>query len=266
MPAVEELLRIMAALRDRESGCPWDQQQTHHSLIPYLLEESHEVIDAIEQGQPGHLRDELGDLLFQVVFHARLAEEAGQFGFEDIASTLKQKLIRRHPHVFAAVRYANDAERDQAWETQKHREQKQQADGCHLDGIPANLPALMRAEKLQKRAATVGFDWPDARPVIDKIHEELEEVLEAISENEGQDRIEEEIGDLLFVVANLARHAGVKPENALRKTNKKFIHRFKLVEQGLQQRGITLEDANLEQMETCWQEAKEMEKSSETPN
>lgn len=265
MPAVEELLKIMAALRDRESGCPWDQQQTHHSLIPYLLEESHEVIDAIEQGHPSHLRDELGDLLFQVVFHARLAEEAEEYRFEDIVTTLNQKLIRRHPHVFADVRYASDAERDQAWETQKHREQKQLPVGSHLDRVPVNMPALIRAEKLQKRAATVGFDWPDARPVVDKIHEELEEVLEAIAKNEGQDRIEEEIGDLLFVVANLARHAGVKPENALRKTNKKFIRRFKLVEQGLQQQGITLEDASLEQMETCWQEAKEMEKSSGTP-
>lgn len=262
MPAIERLLHIMAMLRDPEQGCPWDRQQTHQSLIPYLLEESHEVIGAIEHGDADHLREELGDLLFQVVFHARIAEEARQFDLDDIAETLVEKLIRRHPHVFEAENYASDAEREAAWEKLKQDERRSRAEAktSILDGISESLPSLMRAEKLQSRAAHAGFDWPDLRPVLAKIEEELAEVYEAIEKAQGKHRIEEEIGDLLFVVANLARHAGVKPDEALRKTNEKFIRRFRQVEQGVAAEGIRLQDASLEQMEAHWQNAKQSEK------
>lgn len=264
MSAIERLLEIMAMLRDPEQGCPWDREQTHQSLIPYLLEESHEVIGAIEQGDAAHLRDELGDLLFQVVFHARIAEEACQFNFADIADTLAEKLIRRHPHVFEAENYSSDAEREAAWEKLKQNERRnKEAEGASiLDGISDSLPSLMRAEKLQHRAAHAGFDWPDLRPVLAKIEEELAEVGEAMENAEGKERIEEEIGDLLFVVANLARHAGIKPEEALRKTNEKFIRRFRQVEEGVAAEGMNLQDASLEQMEVHWQNAKQSEKQA----
>lgn len=250
----------MAALRDPETGCPWDQKQTHQTLIPYLLEETYEVVDAIEQGDGQHLSEELGDLLLQIVFHAQIGHEEGRFSFDKIAEQLSDKLIKRHPHVFSGADYNSDVERDHAWEKQKQEEQQQKQQASTLDGIPQALPALMRAEKLQKRAARVGFDWPNIEPVFDKLQEELDEVREAIDEQQGRLRIEEEIGDLLFVVANLARHLEINAENALRKTNEKFIRRFNYVESGIKQKGGTLETSSLDEMEKEWQKAKLEEK------
>ena len=250
----------MVALRDPASGCPWDQQQTHESLIPYLLEEAHEVIDAVEQGDDAHLVEELGDLLFQIVFHAQIAREQNRFDLETVAAAISRKLVERHPHVFAGEQYASDVEREHAWETHKEKDRQKKQQHGTLDGIPASLPALMRAEKLQKRAARVGFDWPSIMPVFEKLQEELNELKEAVDEQHDKAHIEEEIGDVLFVLANLARHLGIKPEEALRKTNNKFTRRFEAIETGIRDRGGTLEKATLEEMEAEWQRAKSVEK------
>ena len=256
MQPFKRLQGVMAALRDPKTGCPWDQQQTHQTLIPYLLEETYEVVDAIEQDDDQHLTEELGDLLLQIVFHAQIGQEEDRFNLGEIAEALSEKLIKRHPHVFANTQYASDAERDHAWETHKEKDREQKQQHGTLSGIPEALPALMQAEKLQKRAARVGFDWPDTEPVFDKLQEELGEVREAIAENHGKARVEEEIGDLLFVVANLARHLEINPEDALRKTNKKFIRRFNRVESGIKKKGGTLEASSLDEMEKEWQQAK----------
>jgi len=258
--ALKRLQGVMAALRDPETGCPWDQKQTHKTLIPYLLEETYEVVDAIEQGDDQHLSEELGDLLFQIVFHAQIGHEEDRFDLDGIAEALSDKLIKRHPHVFANTGYASDAELDHAWEVHKEKDREQKQQHGTLSGIPEALPALMRAEKLQKRAARVGFDWPGFEPVFDKLQEELDEVREAIAENHGKVRVEEEIGDLLFVVANLARHLEINPEEALRKTNKKFIRRFNYVESSIKNKGGTLEASSLDEMEKEWQKSKLDEK------
>ncbi|HZH12623.1 MAG TPA: nucleoside triphosphate pyrophosphohydrolase [Microvirga sp.] len=265
---IARLLEIMAALRTPETGCPWDLEQDFASIAPYTLEEAYEVVDAIERGDLADLRDELGDLLLQVVFHARMAEEQGAFAFPDVVEAITRKLIRRHPHVFGEAKDLapeqvkaiwDEIKREEKVERRQAREKMGLPPEAHetgfLGGIPAALPALTRAQKLTTKAAKVGFDWPDATQVIDKIHEELEEVKEASSSG-NRDHIEDEIGDLLFSVTNLARHFGIDPEAALRRTNAKFERRFGAVEDSLKARGRSLSDASLEEMEELWIQAK----------
>ncbi len=271
---IERLIEIMAALRTPGTGCPWDLEQNFASIAPYTIEEAYEVAEAIERGDMDDLKDELGDLLLQVVFHARMAQEAGDFCFEDVAQAICEKLIRRHPHVFAQVD-ALDADAVVAqWSDIKAAEKaahaarkaaKGEAPAPHsvLDGVPLPLPALTRAVKLQQKAAKVGFDWADARLVLEKLHEETLEVEAELSGEVGarpSKELAEEIGDLLFVVANLARHAKVDPEQALRGANAKFDRRFHHIELRLAQAGRTPVEATLDEMEALWVEAKKMEK------
>lgn len=270
---ISRLLAIMAALRTPGTGCPWDLEQTFASIAPYTLEEAYEVVDAIERGDLGDLKEELGDLLLQVVFHARMAEERGAFALPDVVEAITRKLIRRHPHVFGPARDLSPEEVKALWDEIKREEKaERQAERERLGvaapseregflgGIPAALPALTRAHKLTAKAAKVGFDWPDATQVIDKIHEELDEVKEAAATGRA-DRIEDEMGDLLFAVANLARHYGVDPETALRRTNAKFERRFRAIEDGLAERDRTLAEASLEEMEALWVAAKDRERA-----
>jgi nucleoside triphosphate diphosphatase len=255
------VLAIMARLRDPQSGCAWDVKQTFETIAPYTLEEAYEVADAIARGDHGALRDELGDLLLQVVFHARMAEEAGHFDFSDVAAGLAEKLVRRHPHVFGDVRFASEAEQHAAWEAEKARERarvtgKDKATPGQLDGVALSLPALLRAVKLQKRAARAGFDWDHWRPVLDKIDEELHELRSELDEGAARERVEDELGDLLFAITNLARHLDIDPEAALRGTNAKFERRFRYIEQALARQGRSLEDADLAEMDRLWEKAK----------
>jgi ATP diphosphatase len=269
---ITRLLEIMAALRAPGTGCPWDIEQDFASITPYTVEEAYEVVDAIERGDLADLRDELGDLLLQVVFHARMAEEQGAFAFGDVVEAITKKLIRRHPHVFASTRNLSPEEVKNLWDSIKAEEKAERkaerarmglSPEAHevgfLGGIPTALPALTRAQKLTAKAAKVGFDWPEATQVIDKIHEELDEVKEATSSN-NRDKIEDEIGDLLFSVTNLARHFGIDPERALRRTNAKFERRFRAVEQGLGEQDRSLDEASLEEMERLWVAAKMAER------
>jgi ATP diphosphatase len=269
---IGRLLQIMAALRTPVTGCPWDLEQDFTSIAPFTLEEAYEVVDAIERGDLADLKDELGDLLLQVVFHARMAEEQGAFAFPDVVEAITRKLLRRHPHVFGDTRNLSPEEVKNLWDEIKREEKAQRraardvmglsaeaGDGGFLAGIPTALPALTRAQKLTAKAAKVGFDWPDAVQVIEKIHEELEEVKEASSSGE-RDRIEDEIGDLLFSVTNLARHFGIDPERALRRTNAKFERRFTSVERALQNQGRSLDEASLDEMEKLWVHAKQDER------
>lgn len=269
---IARLLEIMAALRTPGTGCPWDLEQDFASITPYTIEEAYEVVDAIERGDLADLRDELGDLLLQVVFHARMAEEKGAFAFPDVVEAITRKLIRRHPHVFGEARDLAPEQVKALWDEIKREEKSERRqsreklglppeahEAGFLGGIPAALPALTRAQKLTAKAAKVGFDWPDAAQVIDKIHEELEEVKEASSSGE-RDRIEDEIGDLLFSVTNLARHYGIDPETALRRTNAKFESRFGAVENALRHQGRSLNEASLAEMEELWVKAKNSER------
>ncbi len=269
---ITRLLEIMAALRTPGTGCPWDLEQDFASITPYTLEEAYEVVDAIERGDLADLRDELGDLLLQVVFHARMAEELGAFAFGDVVEAITQKLIRRHPHVFGSIKDLSPDEVKSLWDSIKVREKAERRaarekmglpseahEAGFLGGIPTTLPALTRAQKLTAKAAKVGFDWPDPSQVIDKIHEELEEVKEASSTGR-RDRIEDEIGDLLFSVTNLARHYGIDPERALRRTNAKFERRFRAVEEALVKQDRSLNEASLEEMERLWVAAKTAER------
>lgn len=269
---ISRLLEIMAALRTPETGCPWDLEQDFTSIAPYTLEEAYEVVDAIERGDLADLRDELGDLLLQVVFHARMAEEQGAFAFPDVVEAITKKLIRRHPHVFGSIKELSPEEVKSLWDTIKGEEKAERRaaretmgldleahEAGFLGGIPTALPALTRAQKLTAKAAKVGFDWPESVQVIDKIHEELEEVKEASSSGD-RDRIEDEIGDLLFSVTNLARHFGIDPERALRRTNAKFERRFKAIETALGQQDRRLDEASLDEMETLWVAAKTAER------
>lgn len=230
MDAMHRLIDIMARLRDPQTGCPWDQKQDFASIAPYTLEEAYEVADAIEHGDLDELRGELGDLLFQVVFHARMAEEQGAFTFNDVAQTICDKMVRRHPHVFGDVDFSDEAELRHAWESAKQAEraQKRQADSA-LSGVARALPALVRADKLQKRAARVGFDWEDASGAFDKVREELAEVEEARGEGDPV-HLEEELGDLLFALVNVTRMLGSDAEHALRRANDKFERRFRAME------------------------------------
>ncbi len=251
--ALARLLGIMRRLRDPETGCAWDKVQTFATIAPYTIEEAYEVADAIQQDDIEALRDELGDLLFQVVFHSRMAEELGRFGFAEVADAIADKMVRRHPHLFGDAG-GGDAGN---WEALKAAERAARAgDGptSVLDGVPGALPALARADKLQRRAARVGFDWPDADAVLPKIDEELAEIAEA--RTVAPDPVAEEVGDLLFSVVNLARKLNVDPETALRYANSKFDRRFRGIEDALRADGRRPEDSTLEEMETLWVAAK----------
>ncbi|MBY6200270.1 nucleoside triphosphate pyrophosphohydrolase [Maritalea mobilis] len=253
---MSRLRAIMARLRDPEHGCPWDVEQTFATIAPYTIEEAYEVADAIEREAWDELKGELGDLLFQSVFHARMAEEAGLFDFDDVARSIADKMVARHPHVFGEESNAKSAEQQtRDWEAVKAAERAAKARGGVLDDVALGLPALMRAEKLQKRAARVGFDWPEIGMVVDKIAEEARELAEARA-TLPQDKIEEELGDLLFVVANLARHLKVDPEVALRAANAKFVRRFHFIEAALAERGKTPDQSDLDEMDALWTEAK----------
>lgn len=253
---IERLLEIMRRLRDPHTGCPWDIEQDFASIAPYTIEEAYEVADAIERGAWGELRGELGDLLLQTVYHTQMGQEAGHFTFQSVVRDICDKMVARHPHVFGdASRDKSSQQQTRDWEAIKAAERAGKAQGGTLDGVACNLPALLRAVKLQKRAARVGFDWPDAGHVLDKIHEEAGELVEARDLHDA-DKMEEEFGDLLFVMANLARHLGVEPEAALRRTNAKFIRRFGAVEARLADRGKTPQDSDLAEMDALWDAVK----------
>ncbi len=255
--ASQAVLDVMARLRDREHGCPWDVEQTFRTIAPYTIEEAYEVADAIEREDMGALKEELGDLLFQVAFHARMAEELGAFDFADVAQALADKMIERHPHVFSEKVERTAEEQTQAWETLKA--EKRAAKGASLlDDVAMALPALMRAEKLTKRAARINFDWPSSAEVLEKLDEELAE-LKAAEASGDQDHIAEEMGDILFVMANLARKLKVDPEDALRRANAKFTRRFQYIEKKLAEAGRTGPQP-LDDMEALWLEAKRAEK------
>jgi nucleoside triphosphate diphosphatase len=255
-PPLDRLLAIMTALRDPTTGCPWDQVQDFASISPYTIEEAYEVADAIAAGpDPVTLKDELGDLLLQVVYHAEMARERGWFSFQDVASAIGDKMIRRHPHVFGDAAARDAGAQSAAWEAQKATERAARAETGVLAGVPVNLPALTRAAKLTKRAARVGFDWPDAAAVLDKLDEESAE-LRAELPAATPARLADELGDLLFVMANLARKLDLEPEAVLRAANDKFCRRFAAVEAKLAAQGLAPADAGLEAMEAAWQEAK----------
>ena len=262
------LLRIMARLRDPQSGCPWDVEQTFRTIAPYTIEEAYEVAEAIEQNDLAALKDELGDLLLQVVFHARMAEEDGRFDFEAVAAAIGDKMVRRHPHVFGDVSVDSAAAQTRAWEDTKAAERAaKKADGeaqGALDGVTVGLPALTRAGKLQRRAARVGFDWPETLQVFEKIDEEIAEIKEEIENGSDPLRLEDEVGDLLFVAVNLARHLAVDPEAALRRSNAKFERRFRSMERALLADHAALKDLPLEVLEEAWQAAKARESDSES--
>ena len=253
--SVSALLEVMRRLRDRETGCPWDREQTFASIAPYTIEESYEVADAIQRGDMRDLKEELGDLLFQVVFHARLAEEQGLFDFGDVAQGVADKLTRRHPHVFGDVSHRTAEEQTAAWEIAKASERKAKEKHGILDDVPIGLPALTRAAKLTKRAARVGFDWPSLQDVLAKLDEETDELKAEIARN-NLEASHEELGDLLFVLANLARKLDVEPEDALRGTNAKFVRRFQAIEAALAARGRTPDQSDLAEMDALWNEAK----------
>lgn len=256
--AIEELLALMEALRTPGTGCPWDLEQDFRTIAPYTIEEAYEVADAIERGDLAELKSELGDLLFQTVFHARMAEEEGAFNFEDVARAITEKMRARHPHVFGEADARDAEEQTRQWEAQKAEERAAKGKSGLLDDVPVALPGLTRAVKLQKRAARIGFDWKNPRDVLDKIAEETGELVDVI-DGADADRIEDEFGDLLFVIANLSRHLSVDPEAALRRANEKFSRRFRHIEQRLSAEG-RLGAASLDEMEELWIEAKEMER------
>ena len=260
-PDLPRLLDIMARLRDPERGCPWDREQSFATIAPYTVEEAYEVAEACERGDPAALKDELGDLLFQVVFHARMAEEAGLFDFNDVARAIADKMVRRHPHVFGDARIADAAAQTAAWEEHKAAERRASAAATGqpesaLDGVGAALPALTRALKLQRRAARVGFRWPGLRPILDKISEEIGELRAELDGGQAPARVADEVGDLLFAVVNLARQAEADPEQALRTACRKFERRFRHVEARLAAAGQSPQTATLRQMEALWVEAK----------
>ena len=256
------LLEIVRRLRDPETGCPWDIEQDFASIAPYTIEEAYEVADAIEREAWDELKGELGDLLFQSVFHAQMAQERGLFSFDEVADTMSDKMVARHPHVFGEENRDKSAEQQtRDWETIKAAERAGKAQKGALDGVAIGLPALLRAQKLQKRAARVGFDWPDTSHVIDKIVEEARELNEA-RDTLSQAEIEEEFGDLLFVMVNLGRHLGIESETALRATNAKFTRRFEAVEARLAELGKTPEESDLQEMDAFWDQAKLEEKQA----
>ncbi|MFM9843075.1 MAG: nucleoside triphosphate pyrophosphohydrolase [Dongiaceae bacterium] len=262
--AINRLVAVMAQLRNPKGGCPWDLEQSFATIAPYTIEEAYEVADAIERQDMPALRDELGDLLLQVVFHAQMAQEAGQFDLSQVADGISEKMVRRHPHVFGDSVVETSEAQTRAWEDHKETERQVQAKAAGkppsaLDGVAAGLPALLRALKLQRRAARVGFDWPDARDVLGKMQEELNEIRAELDSGGKPERVLDEVGDLLFVCANLARHLDVDPEAALRHANGKFERRFRHIEQRLAGLGRSLADSDLDEMENLWQEAKKTE-------
>lgn len=260
---IDRLLQVMARLRDPERGCPWDIEQDFSTIAPYTIEEAYEVADAIARADMSALCEELGDLLLQVVYHARMAEEAGLFGFDEVADAIAEKMIRRHPHVFGDVSIESAKAQTVAWEQAKASERAAKAsDGAPslLDDVPLALPALTRAEKLQKRAARAGFDWADAGPVLAKIEEELSELRAEIGSGDP-DRVEDELGDVIFVLANLARHLDIDPEAALRRTNAKFERRFRAIEETLARDGRRAEDTPLDDLEAIWTAVKQSERA-----
>ena len=257
---LQRLLAIMAALRRPETGCPWDLAQDFASIAPYTIEEAYEVADAIAAGDGPALQDELGDLLFQVVYHARLAEEAGLFGFADVACAIADKMVRRHPHVFtAATGHESASDGSTGWEALKQQERLAGASLGALSGVASQLPALTRAAKLTARAGAVGFDWPDPAAVLDKLEEEIGELRRELAQGDPV-RLQDELGDVLFVLANLARKLKLDPEICLQQANRKFIRRFAFVEQAVAREGKTPRDCGLEEMEAAWQAAKQAER------
>ena len=259
MPALDRLLAIMARLRDPKRGCPWDREQDFATIAPYTIEEAYEVADAVARGDMVALKDELGDLLFQVVFHARMAEEAGLFDFADVAAAIIDKMVSRHPHVFGDAEIATAAAQAEAWEDHKARERAGRATAAGvpesvLEGVALALPALLRAAKIQRRAARIGFDWPEARPVIAKLAEEIAELeLELNVKQADPAKIEDEMGDILFAATNLARKLDINPEAALRRATAKFERRFREVEALAAERGV---GADLDALEALWQQVK----------
>ena len=265
MQPMQQLLDIMRALRNPDSGCPWDLQQNFQSLIPYTIEEAYEVADAIERDDLDDIKNELGDLLFQIVFYSQLATEQQAFNFNDVAQAISDKLTRRHPHVFAGIAVKDAKEQTKEWEKLKQQERKAKAGNTstemsHLDDVSRTLPSLMRAEKLQKRAAREGFDWPDIKGVMAKVYEELEEVQQELdAEVQEQTKLENEIGDLFFSCINLSRHAGVDVEQSLRKANLKFEQRFRELEKKANKKGLQVNEMNADELEKLWGEVKKQE-------
>ncbi len=259
MSNMDRLLSIMARLRDRDRGCPWDREQTFATIAPYTIEEAYEVADAIARDNIAELKDELGDLLFQVVFHSRMAEEMGSFDFDSVAQGIADKMERRHPHVFEAREIRSADEQSVAWEDHKAEERRASTAEGLLGGVPLALPALLRAEKLGKRAARAKFDWPDLGGVMAKVREEIGELETAVSAVEPSARLAHELGDLLFAVAQLARHLGINAESALRDANTRFERRFRRVENALRAQGRAPNDASLDELEALWQQAKTAE-------
>lgn len=264
MSDVSRLLQIMSLLRDREHGCPWDLAQTWTSIVPHTLEEAYEVADAIEREDYAGLKSELGDLLLQVVFYAQFATEEGRFGFADVVETLVDKLVRRHPHVFGDTEYESLEAQSAGWERIKREEQaaRGESPAGTLDNVPLALPGLTRAVKLTKKAARVGFDWGEPGAVLDKIEEEIHELRREIADGAPVERLRDELGDVLFATANLARHLDLDPEAALRSTNAKFERRFRHIEDRLAESARTPAEATLSEMDAYWNEAKRMERGA----
>ena len=254
---LDRIIEIMRCLRDPETGCPWDVEQDFATIAPYTIEEAYEVADAIQRGDVDDIRDELGDLLLQVVFHARIAEEAGLFTLADVARGISDKMIDRHPHVFGDETRPEAAQQSRRWEDIKAAERERRGQTGVLDDVAAGLPPMLRALKLQKRAARVGFDWPDIDRVIDKLHEETAELRDELARKSvDMAKVEDEVGDVLFVAVNLARQAGVDPETALMTCNAKFEKRFRYIEQQVENNGKNINETSLEEMEMHWQAAK----------
>ena len=264
MSGIDRLLEVMAQLRDPQGGCPWDREQTFASIAPYTIEEAYEVADAIARNEPDALVDELGDLLFQVVFHAQMASESDWFGFDDVVDAIVDKMQRRHPHVFGDAQVADATEQTREWEAQKAAERRAQARTAgtpnsalsELDGVPVGLAALVRARKLQSRAARVGFDWSHSDAVMGKVVEELDELREAMTGPRDREAVEAELGDLLFSCVNLARHLGIDADGALRRANLKFEDRFRDMEERCEHGQRTLEGCTVEELDVLWNQAK----------